>query len=498
MSFTDQLERFEPSSRGSDIIGVGLNRLKRYWPEVYDGLIGMKWFWCPYPEVCGGFAAINLTEVLVNPFGMKRIENSDDPEGHSGFLFGHEGKHKFDCDSIRFLDLRNRDVANQALDYHNNYVIHLRNEFLRPKIGFTPFPLLDFEDEHGKVNICHDMELAEGRTKRAIYQILMKNEQQQDNDQQDGGGSQQDGDDSDDQQGGGSQSQPQGGGDDSDDSDDSGDQQQDGSSGSQQGEDLAEEAGANQTGRSMSTLGGNLLPDKIPEGSSVEKEMDKAQRQIDSVVLSNQIAEKQGETFLSAGDLKAARAAEQKKNGGDPVPWDVLLADQLDSMLDPTWFTPYNHESFITTGMLMDSKDKPSIGTVAFAVDMSMSMTDEQLANQLGRIAEFCANQQFEKVILIPIDDKVGEVLELNYGDPFPDKLTSLGCGCTALDEVFTYLEREQLDQEISVLFFFTDGYTTWSDMPQEEPLDYKVFWLDYGQHPDQYIWGERLTVDVG
>jgi len=505
MSFTNQLERFTPSSRASDIVGVGLGRLKRYWPERYEVLIGMVWYWCPFPEVCGGFAAINNTEVLVNPHGLKRIENSDDPEGHSGFLWGHEGGHKFGQDSIRFIDLHNRDAANQAMDYHHNIVIHRRNEFLRPKIGFTPFPLIEFEDEHGKVNICHDVELAEGVTKghplngyetmtiRRIYQILAKEDMKDDQQQDDSGdsGDQQDDGDSGDQQDGGGQGQPQ------DDSGDSGDQKQDGSSGSQQGKDLAEETGSYQTGRSISTLGGNVLAPTIPDGSSVKEEIVKEERKINSVILSNQIAEKKGETYLSAEDLRAARNAQIGELTGNPIPWDAWLDDLLDNMREPKWRTPYNHDAYVSTGVLMDSRDKPSLGTVAFAFDMSGSISEPEVRNQLARANEFCINQEFERIYLIPIDNAVGRMVELNYGDPFPDSLESLGCGGTNLDKVFTYLEREQLDQEISALFFFTDGETNWGDMPQEEPEDYKVFWLDYGDDPDQYIWGERVTVDV-
>ena len=470
----------------------------------------MKWFWCPFPEVCGGFAAINNTEVFVNPDGMKRIENSDDPEGYSAFLWVHEAAHKFGLDSIRFASMQNRDAANQAMDYHHNIVIHRRNEFLKPKIGFIPFPLIEFEDNQGKVNICHDAELAVGQkdgalsgyenmTIRSIYQILakedMEDDQQDDDDQQ--GGGQQGGDDSDDsdnsdQQQDGGQSQPQDGGDDSD------DQKQDGSSGSQQGADLAEEAGANQTERGKSTLGGNVLPPTIPDGSSAEEEMVKEERKINSVVLSTQIAEKQGETYLSAEDLRAARQAQAGELRGNPVPWDDKLANLLDSMREPKWKTPYNHDAYVSTGVLTDSRDKPSLGVIAFAFDMSGSISKAEVQNQMARAQDFCINQEFERIILIPIDDEVGRVVELNCGEPFPDKLTSRGCGGTQLDKVFAHLEEEQIDQEISALFFFTDGETSWDAMPQEEPNDYKVFWLDYGSDPDQYIWGDRTTVDVG
>ena len=64
---------------------------------------------------------------------------------------------------------------------------------------------------------------------------------------------------------------------------------------------------------------------------------------------------------------------------------------------------------------------------------------------------------------------------------------------------MFTYIEKEQLDQEISALFFFTDGETDWSQMPDEEPYDYKVVWLDYGwQGEELYPWGTWLPVDLG
>ena len=491
MSFLDKLERFTPSPRGNEIVDVGLGRLKRYWPERYDCMIGMAHYWCPFPEVCGMFAAISRTEVLWNPAGMKRVIASVDPEGYAAFIAAHEAGHKFDLDFIRYIDLLDKDVKNQALDISNNRTIHYRNEYLKPKIGFTPFPIMTLEDSHGKFAPCHDIELADKNTKRAIYQILMSDKLNQDQD--DDSGDQQDGDSGDQQDDGDS-----GDGDPDDNSDSKSEDNNDGSSLSDEGKEIAEEAGAKQTKRSMGTLGGNVIESDIPEDSTFEEELAKEEHNIASIVLSNQIAIKEGDTFLSADILEGARAATKQKNGGNPVPWESLLSDVCDNMTDAKWRTPYNHESFVTTGLLMDSRDKPTLGTVAFAFDISMSLTDDQVANQLGRVAEFCASQQFEKVILIPIDDRVGKVVELNLGDSFPDKLQSLGSGCTALDEVFTYIDRENLQYEISALFFFTDGYTTWEDMPQEEPNDYKVVWLDYGQHPDQYIWGERLTVDIG
>ena len=339
----------------------------------------------------------------------------------------------------------------------------------------------------------HPLSGYETMTIRRIYQILAKEDMKDDQQQDDSGDScdQQDDGDSGDQQDSGGQGQPQ------DDSGDSGDQKQDGSSGSQQGKDLAEETGSYQTGRSISTLGGNVLAPTIPDGSSVKEEIVKEERKINSVILSNQIAEKKGETYLSAEDLRAARNAQIGELTGNPIPWDAWLDDLLDNMREPKWRTPYNHDAYVSTGVLMDSRDKPSLGTVAFAFDMSGSISDPEVRNQLARANEFCINQEFERIYLIPIDNAVGRMVELNYGDPFPDSLESLGCGGTNLDKVFTYLEREQLDQEISALFFFTDGETNWGDMPQEEPEDYKVFWLDYGDDPDQYIWGERVTVDV-
>ena len=484
MSFINQLEHFTPSVRGNTAVDVGLNRVRLYWPERYYCLIGMKWYWCPYEEVCGGFAAINGTEILVNPKGMKRIENSDDAVGYAGFLWVHEGGHKFGNHSYHFKDLHDPETKNMAMDYHLNYVIELRNLLLEPKIGFKPFPLIGFDDEVGKVNICHDMELAEGKTIRTIYQILAKDEMKQD--PPPSNPAPQDGDDSGDpDDGAGGQSQPQ----DGDDGDKQGDQQ-----GDQQGADMAEEAGANQTERSKSTLGGNVLEPRIPEGSTLEEEKKKAKRQTESVILTSKIEEQSGETILAG---VAARSVEVGQLTGDPVPWEQLLADKLDSMKDPSWFSPFNHDVFVTTGLLSDSRDKPSFGVAACAFDLSGSLSEQEQRNQLARFADFCATIQFEKLYLIPIDDAVGEVLELNYGDPFPDKLTAKGCGGTQLDKVFAHLEEEQIDQEISVLFFFTDGETNWDAMPQDEPDDYKVIWLDYGSDPDQYIWGERLTVDV-
>jgi len=225
----------------------------------------------------------------------------------------------------------------------------------------------------------------------------------------------------------------------------------------------------------------------------LKEERKKAEHQVEATNLSAKIEARDNGNF---NGLRSIRECEKAKDLGSHLNWEEPLRDVLTGDTKMRWGETYDPELHATEGTLEDVRDTPdAIGEIAIAFDMSGSISKPQLANQLGRACEFVQNFLFDRIHLIPIDDELGDVVELEHGDPFPDELKNNGCGGTTLDKVFDHIEKEELN--IKVLFFFTDGQTDWNAMPHNEPEDYKVIWLNYGSNPDKYQWGEVIEVDL-
>ena len=453
--------------------------MKLLTPHRYFHAIQTNFYLCPHEEICGGFAAVNATDFFLNPQGFLRIEKgAKDVVGEMGFVNCHEFDHKALLHPYRLSDFDNHDIANISADTKINDNIDRDNKRFKAELGYVPFPFLELDDEYGQMRVIHEPELAEGRHVPEIYQILVKREMEEERKQQ----QQQ-------QQGGGQpQPQPQG----SKQQQGGGKQQQQ----KQQGKPTAKEvadAGANQTEHSKSVNGGNVLRPQVPEDSTLKEERKKAERQVEATNLSAKIEARDNGNF---NGLRSIRECEKAKDLGSHINWEEPLRDLLTGDTKMRWHETYDPELHATEGTLEDVRDKPdAIGEIAIAFDMSGSITPPQLANQLGRAHEFVQNILFDRLHIIPIDDELGEVVELEHGDPFPDELENNGCGGTQLDKVFTYIEEADLN--IKALFFFTDGQTNWGAMPQNEPEDYKVIWLNYGKNPDRYNWGEVIEVDL-
>ena len=496
MSFIDTLPSFTWSSaNGGEVKGLSTTdawvtpwlqsmlRMKLLTPHRYFHSIQTKFKLCPHEEICGGFAAVNATTYLLNPIGFSRIERgAKDVVGQMGMVNCHEFDHIGLLHPYRLESFANHDIANRAADTKINANIDEDNKRFEAELGYVPFPFLELDDEYGQMRVIHEPELAKGRHVPEIYQILVKREMEDQHKQQQQQQQQQ-------QQGDGGQPQPQ--------PQDGGQQQQQPQpqpqAGGQPTEEDIESAGARQTERSKSVNGGNVLRPEVPEGSTFEEEMKKAERQVEATNLSATIETQRNGNF---NGLRSVRECEKAKELGSTIHWEEPLRDLLTGDTKMRYHETYDPELYSTEGILEDVRNKPdAIGEIAIAFDMSGSITDPQLANQIGRADEFVKNFLFDRIHLIPIDDAMGEVVELEHGDPFPDKLKKGGSGGTQLDLVFKHIEEEELN--IKALFFFTDGHTNWGKMPQNEPDDYKVIWLNYGKNPNKYKWGEVIEVDL-
>lgn len=155
------------------------------------------------------------------------------------------------------------------------------------------------------------------------------------------------------------------------------------------------------------------------------------------------------------------------------LPWKLLLPDMVSSCAKEDYrFIPPNkkhlwREVAPNTPMLLPSMTGTSI-QIAFAVDSSGSMSDQDIREGLTELMGICETFDDYTVYGFIGDAKIQQRFELRPGDPLPKMVQ--GRGGTDFRPILKEAERV----DISCLVYFTDGMGTYPDKPPPFP----VIWL--------------------
>jgi predicted metal-dependent peptidase len=118
---------------------------------------------------------------------------------------------------------------------------------------------------------------------------------------------------------------------------------------------------------------------------------------------------------------------------------------------DYSWRRPNRH--YTPFDLYLPTMDAPRCGVLAFAVDMSGSITQENINQFTSEITDAAAQLRPEKVVVMPFDTRVRTVLEFDPGDVIT--IRAQAGGGTAFDDPVAELERREIEPE--VLVYLTD-----------------------------------------
>jgi len=130
----------------------------------------------------------------------------------------------------------------------------------------------------------------------------------------------------------------------------------------------------------------------------------------------------------------------------------------------------------------LELMEKPSLHTLAIAVDVSGSCTSENIMKKFWSETYDCISQikQYHvngSVLLLQCDDVIQEEkkIELMDFEEVPTTMNIKGSGGTSFIPVFERLkELETKEEKIDALIYLTDGY---GDYPKEKP-NYPVYFV--------------------
>jgi predicted metal-dependent peptidase len=146
-------------------------------------------------------------------------------------------------------------------------------------------------------------------------------------------------------------------------------------------------------------------------------------------------------------------------------------------------------------GLIGAGRAKRSIGELIVAVDTSGSLPDKALQAILGEIGEIGREVQLDRIVIVPHDSRVYKPIEIEPGQPAPDRLP--GGGGTLFAPVLRWIEENAPDA-IGVVWI-TDGDA--SDWGAVKAPAVPVLWghiPNYWVQPEKYPFGSVFEVPVG
>jgi predicted metal-dependent peptidase len=214
------------------------------------------------------------------------------------------------------------------------------------------------------------------------------------------------------------------------------------------------------SGGDQGGMGDDVLDEGAPVSESEAKEM-AAHAKIE-IAEAAQAAKMRGKMPGALQDFVAAFLDSK-------TPWFDILERHMTSMVaqDSSWMRP--NRRFIPSGSYLPSRAKtPSMGELALIVDVSGSVSQQELAYYNGHISRIVAQCNPEKVHVAYIDTAVQKEMTFDQGEEV--KLEFYSGGGTDMPVAFDWAAERGI--EPACMVFLTDGYTGFG-----EPPDYPVVW---------------------
>ena len=162
-------------------------------------------------------------------------------------------------------------------------------------------------------------------------------------------------------------------------------------------------------------------------------------------------------------------------------------------VLEKTTTNDYNFNNanrrFIHQNMYLPSVEKKPSPKGVVALDISGSVSKEDMAMMQDAINNIVPVANFEELTILYCDDAVRQVDTYSSGEEV--ELDYICGGGTDYEPVFKYVNK-QLDDDIAFLVYLTDGYCY---PPSSGEPDYPVIWATTGTS-HYFKFGEVVDVE--
>ena len=215
-----------------------------------------------------------------------------------------------------------------------------------------------------------------------------------------------------------------------------------------------------------------------------KEEIEKLEQEINDKVIDAKTVSKDcgkgGDAFKSMMDIVKQQS----------VSWEEVLGNLV---LEKTTTNDYNFNNanrrFIYQNMYLPSVEKKPSPKGAVALDISGSVSKEDMAMMQDAINNIIPVANFEELTILYCDDAVRQVDTYSSGEEV--ELDYICGGGTDYEPVFKYVNK-QLDDDIAFLVYLTDGYCY---PPSSGEPDYPVIWATTGTSR-YFKFGEVVDVE--
>jgi hypothetical protein len=201
------------------------------------------------------------------------------------------------------------------------------------------------------------------------------------------------------------------------------------------------------------------------------------------------------------GSLPAEIAEKVRAAGDSKTTWYEHLQNLVIQMSDNdyTWKMP--SEDYVQQDLYMPSIEGEGLPPIVIMVDVSSSMTQQQLI-QIAREVVQIVDEFNVDVHIIYVNTKVvgHETVHASELNPEDFTLHFQGRGGTDFRPGFKWLETEFDDDEVYAVLYFTD--LECNRFPEEEP-PYPVIWCEFNDlgYSSSYVrtppWGHHIKIDL-
>ncbi len=226
----------------------------------------------------------------------------------------------------------------------------------------------------------------------------------------------------------------------------------------------------------------------IAQGHPNPQQAAAQQQQVNSTILkAAHVASQRGS---GAGMLPGEIAAEVERIKSPKLSWDKIFQKVVNKLLKTDYsYRKFNRRFFPT--FYLPTLQGEGIGEVAFAVDASGSVTDEQLNSMFTQIEYVQKTLQPQKITLMIFDHGVRDIYTIT--DPRKDifKLEVKARGGTSFGPVFEHFNKNPP----AILAIFSDLDAR--PIPKEDKPKYPVVWVAVNAGDWPVNFGKRIAYDI-
>ena len=170
------------------------------------------------------------------------------------------------------------------------------------------------------------------------------------------------------------------------------------------------------------------------------------------------------------------------------IPWHSKLERYMVNLVKASYSWTRPNRRYMPNFYLPSTGTEAAMGCVVYQVDISGSISRQEIAHYNGHVKAIREQCMPEKTIVLYVDTDVHKVEEFGPDDEF--QINFYSGGGTDMTAGIAYLEKEGIEPDVMVTL--TDGYTPW---PEVEP-SFPTVWCISAKHLSSPV-GESIHFEL-